>query len=216
MKTIFTAIFGQYDDLKTPRVITPGWNYVCYTDQPLQSNVWKIVHREMMPEGATRTARFYKIMFHRHIETVESMWIDASFVINTDLNEWWKRFKEPMTCVKHPARDCAYQEAKVCAIRGKDSEVLLRKQVHNYRQSGLPKHNGLVASGLLMRKMNQKTIDFCDLWYQQVQMYSSRDQIGFAYAAYRHPVFHTIEWDYRNNSEFIHIPHLHNRKPTNV
>jgi hypothetical protein len=212
MKTIFTAIFGPYDDLKEPQVITPGWQYICFTEQPIKSKVWRIERREMKPEGAARTARYYKIMFHRHIETEFSIWIDASFLINTNLNEWWTRFKEPITCVKHPVRDCAYQEARICANRGKDSELLLRKQVFSYRQSGLPKHNGLIASGLLMRKMNQQAIDLCDLWYQQVQLYSSRDQIGFSYAAWRQPSFHVLDWDYRNNNEFLHVPHIHNRK----
>lgn len=213
MKTIYTAIFGPYDDLKTPHVITPGWNYVCYTDQPFKSDIWKIEHREMRPEGNNRTARYYKIMFHRHIQAEFSMWIDASFQINTDLNEWWKRFKEPMTCVKHPVRDCVYEEARICAIRGKDSEILLRRQIYNYQQSRLPKHNGLIASGILMRKMDQRVIDLCDLWWQQVQLYSSRDQVGFGYASWRHPVHHVINWDYRTGKEFIHVPHLHNRKP---
>lgn len=167
----------------------------------------------MLPEGNIRTARFYKIMFHRHIETEFSMWIDASFVINTDLNEWWKRFKEPVTVIRHPVRDCVYQEAKICIVRKKDSDVLLSKQSRDYRLAGLPRNSGLISSGILMRKMNQAAIDLCDSWYQQVQLYSSRDQISFSYAAWRHPVHHSIDWDYRNNNEFLHVPHIHNRKP---
>lgn len=168
----------------------------------------------MKPEGAARTARFYKIMFHRHIETVDSMWIDASFVINTDLKDWWEsRFKQPVTCVGHPVRNCVYKEAKICIARQRDSALLLQKQVRNYRLSGLPANNGLIASGILMRKMNQQAIDLCDLWWQQVQLYSARDQIGFAYASWRHPVHYVIDFDYRNNNEFLHVPHIHNRKP---
>lgn len=211
-KIIYTAIFGPYDDLKTPKVVTPGWRYIAFTDQHLKSDVWEIHHREMRPEGNARTARFYKIMFHRHIETEYSMWLDASFLINTDLNEWWKRFKEPVTCVKHPVRDCVYKEASICIQRNKDSAQLLTKQIRNYKLSGLPAHNGLIQSGILMRKMNQAAIDLCDLWYQQVQLFSTRDQIAFGYASWRHPVHNLIDWDYRNNNEFIHVPHLHNRK----
>ena len=43
MKVVYTAILGSiYDDLKEPTVISPGWKYVCFTDQPLQSNIWEI------------------------------------------------------------------------------------------------------------------------------------------------------------------------------
>lgn len=211
MKTIFTAIFGNYDDLKEPQVITPGWRYICFTDQNLKSNTWEIVRRQMLPEGATRTARYYKIMFHRHIESEFSIWIDASFIIKTDLNEWWKKFKEPFTCIKHPVRSCVYKEANICINRNKDAADLLLKQTKNYRRAGLPARNGLIASGILMRKMNQTAIDLCDVWYQQLQLYSSRDQIGFAYASWRMPVHHVVDWDYRTGQEFIYITHLHNR-----
>lgn len=211
-KTIYTGIFGNYDNLKTPQVITPGWKYLCFTDQNLKSDVWEIIRRPMFPEGATRTARYYKIMFHRHIESEFSMWVDGSFIINTDLNQWWeKHVKEPVTCIKHPVRTCAYKEIGVCIQRNIDAADLLIKQNTNYKRAGLPAQNGLIASGILMRKLNQLAIDLCDLWYQQVQLYSARDQIGFAYAGWRMPVHHVIDWDYRTEQEFIYVKHLHKR-----
>lgn len=210
--TCYTAIFGPYDDLKEPQVVTPGWKYICYTDQPLQSDVWQIEHREMLPEGECRTARYYKIMFHRHIETEKSIWVDASFIINVDLNEWWdKHFKQSITVIRHPVRLCVYTEAGACIKRHKDAPQLIRKQVQNYRQVGMPSKNGLIASGILMRKMDQRAIDLCDLWYQHVQLYSNRDQIAFCFAGWKLPAFHTINWDYRNATEFLHVPHLHKR-----
>lgn len=212
MKTIFTAIFGNYDDLKEPQVLTPGWRYICFTDQPLKSHVWEIIHRPMMAEGAQRTARYYKIMFHRHIEEEHSIWIDASFIINCNLDEWWKRFRAPVTCINHPLRSCVYQEAEVCIGQNRGNLFDIRKQVNNYHIIGLPDHNGLIASGLLMRKLNQQAIDLCDIWWQQVQLYSVRDQLAFAYAAWRMPVHHVIEWNYIGAKEFIFVKHLHKRK----
>lgn len=212
MNTIFTAIFGPYDDLKEPQVITPGWQYICFTDQPFESAIWKIEHREMMPQGACRTARFYKLMFHRHISSEKSIWIDASFTINTNLDEWWdKHFKEPMTCIKHPVRNCIYAEAIACLKRKKDASHLIRKQVSDYRRIGLPAQNGLIASGLIMRKLSQAAIDFCDQWYHQLQVYSSRDQIAFGFTSWQKPIHHMINWDYRDNKDFIHSPHIHKR-----
>lgn len=165
----------------------------------------------MLPEGATRTARYYKIMFHRHIDAEFSIWIDASFLINTNLDQWWKQFKEPMTCIKHPVRSCVYKEATICINRNIDAPALLTKQKKDYKKTGVPAQNGLIASGILMRKMCQPAIDLCDVWYQQLQLYSTRDQIGFAYASWRMPAHHVIEWDYRTGQEFIYIKHLHKR-----
>lgn len=211
MRTIFTAIFGQYDDLKEPTIVTPGWEYICFTDQHIESKTWKIIHRPMLPEGAQRTARFYKIMFHRHIETEESIWIDASFLINVNLNEWWKRFHKPFTCIGHPVRNCFYKEADICIIRKADSEYLLKKQKNVYRSIGVPEQGGLIASGILLRFMNQEVISFCDLWYQQILNFSARDQLGFCLAAWQLPIHKVINWDYRTEKEFIFSKHLHKR-----
>ena len=42
-KVLYTFIFGDYDDLKTPSVSTEGGDYVCFTDNPrLRSEFWDV------------------------------------------------------------------------------------------------------------------------------------------------------------------------------
>ena len=44
-KCIYTYIIGGYDSVKEPKVVTPGWDYICVTDNPnLKSEVWNIVN----------------------------------------------------------------------------------------------------------------------------------------------------------------------------
>lgn len=212
VKTVYTAIFSPYEELKEPTVVTPGWQYLCFTDQPFVSNAWQIIPRPMLPEGAQRTARYYKLMFHRHIDTEDSLWVDGSFTINTDLNEWWKRFRVPFTCIQHPVRNCFYTEAEACFNYKLDAPALIQKQINHYRRAGLPPNNGMISSGILMRRMDQKVIDFCDVWHDQVVNYSARDQLGFAFAAFKRSIHHVIKWDYRVQKEFIHQKHFHKRK----
>lgn len=211
MKTIYTAIFGNYDDLKEPRVVTPGWRYICFTDQPLKSKVWEIAHRPMLAPGNHRTARYYKIMFHRHIETEFSIWLDASFVINCNLDEWWQRYKQPITCVRHPHRDCVYEEANACIRQVKDAH-LVSKQILNYRNIGMPAGNGVISSGIIMRSMDQEVINLCDLWWQEVERFSVRDQISFAYATWKLPIHNLTEYDYSTGLDFLYLYHLHSPK----
>ena len=48
-KVVFTAIFGNYDNLKTPEYINPDWDYVCFTDNKnVESDVF-INHRSRSP-----------------------------------------------------------------------------------------------------------------------------------------------------------------------
>ncbi len=212
MKTIYTAIFGAYDDLKEPFVVTPGWRYVCFTDQDLHSDVWEIMKVPVMDCGASKTARYYKIMYHRHIQDEFSIWVDATFIINVDLDLWWKKFKGPFTTVAHPFDDCVYKEGSACLRAGKGDPAALSNQIDLYKRLGVPKKNGLIASGVLMRQRDDKVRDFCIKWWQQVQTHSSRDQIAFAYMDFMFPGSHrSITWNYTREKEFLHIPHLSKR-----
>lgn len=210
---IYTAIFGKYDDLKEPTFITPGWRYVCYTDQDIKSNAWKIIHKPCLPEGPQRTARYYKIMFHNHIESNRSIWVDASFQINCDLNEWVrKKMLGQFTTITHPFRNCVYEEINTCIAEGRGEPDKLRKQYQDYEVKGLPRNNGLVSSGILMRDKTHSTMALCEYWWSELQRRSVRDQLAFAYSVWKEPTTHTqIKWDYRTEMEFIFTNHFHKR-----
>jgi hypothetical protein len=210
MKTVYTAIFGPYDDLKEPFFKNQGWNYVCFTDQNISSPTWEVRQVPLMDCGPVKTARHYKINFHQHIETEFSLWVDATFFINIDLNRWWKRFKAPFTTVLHPFDDCIYTDIISCMKGRKDDPGKLARQYAAYEDEGLPKNNGLISSGILMRQKEPKTIQLCNDWWEQVQKHSCRDQVAFGYAAWKNPGVHdSIKWNYTTQKEFIHVPHLH-------
>lgn len=217
MGVIYTAIFGKYDDLKEPAVLTPGWRYICFTDQDLKSDVWEIVKVPVMPCGPSKTARYYKINFHKAVECFFSIWIDATFIINTDLYKWTKRHRYPFTTIEHPFDDCAYKDAQSCLALGKGG-VTLKTQIHEYRGLGMPQHAGLISSGILMRNITPEVIEFCEQWWSQVEKYSSRDQVSFTFTHWKNPITkHSIKWDYTKEREFWHVPHLHKKwrvKPT--
>lgn len=208
-KTIYTAIFGKYDELKEPFFVTPGWRYVCFTDQDFSSLTWEVKKVPVMPCGPAKTARYYKIMFHKHIETEFSIWIDGTFIININLDRWWRRFNGPFTAVKHPFDDCIYTDAKACISLGRGDKDMIERQVQVYRAIGIPEHNGLIASGVLMRQKTGAVNEFCRTWWNQVEHWSVRDQIAYGYANYQYPgLVKTIDWNYQQQKEFIHIPHL--------
>lgn len=211
MRTCYTAIFGNYDDLKQPFNVSQHWKYVCYTDQDLPVNdVWEIRKVPVMHFGPAKTARWYKINFHKHIETEDSLWIDATFFINTELNRWWRRFREPMTVVSHPFDNCIYTDIQSCIGAGKGNFWDLIKQANDYKAFGLPENNGLISSGVLMRRNTPAVVELCETWWGQIEKYSERDQVGFGYAAWKNPgVFNVTEWNYTTQNEFIHCPHIH-------
>lgn len=210
-KIIYTALFGPYEELKEPLIITLGWRYVCVSDQPAISNAWNIVPISEHYTGQM-AARYAKIFCYNKHSHTQIIWIDASFQINCDLNEFWnKNYKGGITAPKHPVRKCVYKEADVCTNRGLDGERV-RAQVNRYYGEGLPVNHGLVSSGILLRDNSEPVQKFCDLWWKQIEIESIRDQIGFSYTDWKMPgVAHTFDYDYRTGTDFIYKKHFHKR-----
>lgn len=212
MKTVYTAIFSKYDELKEPAFTTQGWKYVCYTDQDFKSDVWEVRKVPVMEWGPAKTARWYKIMFHKHIETEFSLWVDGTFIINTNLNRWWKRFAPPFTAIQHPYDNCIYTDAQSCIEAGKGQKSLIERQIALYKALNIPKNSGLIASGVLMRQKTPEVSKFCRIWWDQVRSWSERDQIAWGYANFKYPeLVNKIEWNYQKQREFWHVPHLHKK-----
>jgi hypothetical protein len=110
-KVCFTALFSNYEELKTPAIIPDNFDFVCFTDQNITSKVWKII--KMEPDlPAQRMARKIKILPHVYLPDYEyTFWLDASFQINGNLNDFWNaHFKSPLTAPAHPIRNCVYRE----------------------------------------------------------------------------------------------------------
>lgn len=208
-KVCYTAIFGPYDDLKEPTVVTPGWRYICFTDQPLVSSVWEIVQRDVMM-APRLTARWFKIM--GWIDWQYSMWIDAAFQINVDLNDWWKRTHQmPFSAAKHPLRTCVYREISSCLANNRGEVDKLTEQERAYKSEGVPEFNDrIITSGVLMRQNTPTCIELCEKWWQEVYKHSSRDQVAFAKVSIGYKI-HTFAWDYSQSKELKYHKHLHLR-----
>lgn len=207
MKVCYTALFGDHDELKDPAIVTPGWRYICYTDQPVKSNVWEIVQVKVI-DTPRRTARWYKIM--GWIDWEFSMWVDASFKINRDLNEWWQlRFNSPFSAAKHPLRTSIYAEARSCIANGRDPEGKVTRQWHKYMSMGFPDYQGIITSGILLRENTPENIKLHEAWWRELSEQSDRDQLAFAFVSLGIEWIHTYQWDYASGmqKDFIYTKH---------
>lgn len=209
-KIIYTSLFGNYEELKPVTVITPGWQYFCFTDQPVTSDTWQIIPTkiESLPVTSARMAARYMKIKHPYIaEWDQSIWIDASFRIDTDLNEWWnKYFKAPFTAPSHPLRDDWWSEIFSCIDSKRCDLDILRAQMEAYKH--LPRHAGVIQSGLLMR--TPESVPLCDAWWEELCKWSTRDQAAFCNVA-PHFEHHTYQWDYTMEKDFVYWKHYNRR-----
>lgn len=207
----YTALFGNYEELKTPKVITDGWQYKCYTDQDLKSDVWEIIKVDIKDFAPQLMARYYKIM--EWVDWERSFWVDASFVIDTDLSLWWdKNFKKGLSAPGHPLRNCVYNECLDCIIAQRGNKEQVQAQMKEYEDLGVPKGNGVIQSGILMRENTQPVIDLCEAWFKELSTRSMRDQIAFCKVELDFKeVVHKYQFDYRQGKDFIYHLHYQNR-----
>ena len=211
-KTIYTCLTGNYDNLKEPKIVTEGWDYICFTDNSkVTSNVYKIVYinERLHP---VKLARKYKILAPDIYKSDVFIWHDANMQINCNLDELEKILgNNDFMLAVHPERNCLYEEALKCIELKKDSKEILSKQIIRYHNLKMPYHWGLYATGVMIRRrFDRRTIKLYIDWWEEVKKYSRRDQVSLPFCLWNNHV--TIKtWNFKEMLEkFIKSKHNKN------
>lgn len=211
---IYTAIFGDYDQLKIFKKAPSGCDYYCFTDNKnLKSDIFKIIHCDALDLDSTRNAKIFKILPHRYFPNYEySLWIDGSVMIK-DYNFYKlvdRYLKDyDIALFNHPERNCVYDELDACIKLKKDNALVMSKQINRYREMGYPDCNGLAACTIILRRHNSpRLIQMNESWWHEIEVGSRRDQLSFNYVAWKHKIKYGlidgILWD---NKYFKVTPH---------
>ena len=187
---VYTAIFGDYDNLVDPPE-SSMCDFICFTDNKnLKSNIYKIVLCQPTDLDPRRSAKIYKIKPHIYFpEYKYSVWLDGSVIIKT--NKFYifvKKVlkKHDMAFLKHPDRDCIFKEAEACIELQKDNSEIIIKQVNGYKNEGYPEKNGLIAGGVILRNNRLKKVEKINNdWWKEINQKSIRDQLSFNYVAWK-------------------------------
>lgn len=181
-KICYTALFGGVDDLKRPTKITPGWEYIVYTDDPyLTSDVWSVEFVET--PNPRKASRYYKTHPPQADLTV---YIDATFEIKGNLDRFALSKTDGIWLNAHPQRNCAYKEAEIVTLKNLDKKEVIDKHILRYREEGLPEDWGLWRCGIIVRDGNDPRIaKLNNLWWEEIDNGSWRDQISFPYACWK-------------------------------
>jgi hypothetical protein len=219
-KVVYTAIFGGYDELPDPQFIPEGWDFICFTDSDIKSNIWEIKKVPAVYEDSTRNARKYKILPHRWFSNYEySLWVDGNILIKNDINELIPEYLNKVNIAVHDhnqnqldPRNCVYQEAQAIFYFGKrngnykDDPNIIQKQIQRYADEGYPSHNSLAVTMQLLRKHNKKDcIKIMEQWWEEIKYGSKRDQLSFNYSIWKtNTSFIYFRGDSRNTKYFLH------------
>ena len=120
-------------------------------------------------------------------------------------------------------RNCIYEEARMIKYlfeinkspdkKPKDDLIIIEKQMKKYFEKKYPQNNGLISSGILLRKHNDENVkNIMEDWWLELKYGSKRDQLSFNYVCWMNNFkFNYINDDIRENKYFILNKHNHQK-----
>lgn len=216
---VYTAIFGNKDELQEPQFSSADIDFVCFTDgSNLSSETWNIRQQIPTSPDPVRAAKIYKILPHRFFSGYEySIWIDGNVIIRGDVA---KLILNSLKEVNFAAFDhsqnvpdsteCIYDEAErlLAEIAHGQYPTLsiekIEKQVERLKAKGYPAKNRMINGMVLLRRHNAKDCkNAMDAWWKEIVNGSRRDELSFNYMAWRDNFnFKYLQGDSRDNPYF--------------
>jgi len=211
---VYSAIFGNYDELNEPPEERRDIDYIIFTDNKnLKSKFYKVIACKPISSDPARSAKIYKIMPHLFLSNYDySVWIDGSVLLKSGFHKLIDlciKNNYEMAFFKHPERDCIYQEGEACINYKKDESNIIKKQISKYRRENYPEHNGLISGGFIFRKnKSSRVIAINKYWWEEIKNYSKRDQLSFNYVAWRYNfIYQVINDEIWDNQYFKVLEH---------
>lgn len=181
---VVSALYGASDQLILPLTIRNDFDYFCFTDKELNTfGLWKLCQSPYYHSDPTRMARYVKMHLHSMFSKYDAViWCDANIRFEHSMYERFYQFVEDEVeakFIKHPHRNCVYEEAEACVKLGKDDKTTINSQVERYRQLGIKEQAGMYETGLYFIKPKSENVEkFYKFWWKEIIIGSRRDQMS--------------------------------------
>jgi len=192
-KCIYTATIGDYDNIiPTPYKKLDDWDYICFTDnKKLKSDFWRIVYINNTNETNTvenvKLARFFKTNYHKYLMSYEYvMWMDARITVVDNINKYLNMLgNNDIIFLKHPDASNINEEFKRVLKGNIETKEMIDNLRTRYKKENYNYDNGLISSGILLFRNNEKIIKFFKEWWYEIKNYSHRDQLSANYVLWK-------------------------------
>jgi len=188
--SVITASVGV-NSLLTPKKF-PNIDYHAFVDQVDESSEW-IQHKALdFSSDPTyknrRNAKVYKVLPFAFLPDYDYyFWVDSTHMLDQDPYELINQYltDADVAVFKHPQRNCIYEEGEFVKQIKFDYPNLIDDQLAFYRDMCYPKDNGLYELPVRIQKNNELTRRMGLMWWEQICMFSSRDQISFPFVCHQ-------------------------------
>ena len=205
---VVTAIFGDYDNLKTPPLngdFDDKVDWFCFTENPSLSSVhWNIIYtsyppldiykdKEYMVYKNMMIAKDYNLMMHRISLLHNSeyyIWIDGSVSLRpTFLTNIFRILSSTTDCklihFQHSVRNTVHDELLASTSMQKYKDQPLKAQYDHYVKEGFPDTTGLFENTVFVRKNDPSINKMMEMWWMHNLNYSYQDQISYPFVLWK-------------------------------
>ncbi len=204
---LLTSLYGELDELLDPPEVVGVDDYILVTDRQRDVRLWDQVIRPRRHMSNRLASKYPKCMPHRYTSCDVVIWVDASAIVRDDIAEWAVDHLGPTDALAqfvHPERDCVEDEARVSAGMRKYEGLEVEKQAAHYIDNGLPRHWGLWATGLMVRRRHAWSELFGKEWFAEQVRWSYQDQVSQPWVLWRMGKTRPVGF----NGSLWHDPHI--------
>lgn len=134
--------------------------------------------------------RYIKLNPHNILpEHDVSIWVDNNlipeFINSSDILTKNNFTNSNIMLYQHRFRNCIYDEGNRVIELKKEKKEIVDSQLKKYSSQGFPKKYGLYETGFMFRKNNNETNKFNELWWDEINNHSGRDQLSQMYVSWK-------------------------------
>lgn len=188
---VYTAIAADYDQLRPVKLLSPGVDYVCFTEpgKPAAPG-WtarSLPRLDLPPQSENRYAKFHPhLLFPDHDA---SIYVDGNIEIVGDMAVFANDAlpdKCTIALYDHPVRISAFEEAIECALVGFDYCSSIRRQLQRYNAEGFASTGGLLEGNVIARRHHDAAvIRAMSCWWEEWMDGVKRDQLSLMYILWK-------------------------------
>ena len=211
---VFTVIVGGYDTILQPAVIDDRFDYVVFSDLPIEdSGIWQVRPVDYVTDKNWLKARYPRLNTGKVLPEYEaSLYIDGNIQILSqkvyerciELNkqgvEW--------ASVKHQGRDGLYNEINAIIGLGWVHDYDVLDWYSFMRKDNFPDDMGLYEDNIIFRRHTESVDKVNTIWWWSVEHFGfRRDQFSLMYALWKVPEIKT-EYFLPENEDAWHNDNL--------
>lgn len=192
---IYTALYGDRDQLKNPLYDIEDADLFCFTDnKKLKSKHFNVVYREPSHSDPNRSAKKFKVLGDPILRNYKyTFWVDGSILIKftdpKELAEYLLQGKD-IAFFGHPDGRKGFEEFEFIlqnnAMHNFDDSEKIESQMNKYKSENMPEDLPVLAGGLIVRNnLSERIEKFNQSWWKEIETHSKRDQLSLPYVLWK-------------------------------